>query len=650
MERPEKPNRKRGSLLWDGLNRGTAWLYALILSSRLGRIMTGFRKTEAAISYGRVRTRRHACAPISPARMRLVEAVEGSRLLVLFRSVFRGLLGCPAALYGLLGLTQGLCGVALFFALPYVYPSLTPTMGYMIQSALLALLSLPLLLTRKTLAGVLSSSRLMAFLLFTFLGIPRESLDIPRNKRWKLLFYPVPLLGAAAACLSLWSHPLLIPLCLIGLGIQGMIFAYPEAGVVLSTVMLPAVWANRNYIIIPAVLILLTWLSYGIKLLFLHRTIRFGLLDRVLFILMGFMLVYGCVGGGLTAGSVTTTLFLVISCSAYFLVVNLITTRAYIRRCLWGVCISVGLVTALAYLRLVPVDSLAWLEGSRAGDAIINGFRDGYERLSTIWVEHSELYLVLSFPWLYAYMMHTKRLFRRVMGLCFVALNAMLIIMTDSVSAMFCIIAVTVLFFLFLHHRWLTAGVLALPALGCGLVWLSYLYPVTDSLQTILSRSRLYKFQLSQSLWDMVWDHPAGIGVGEEAFAKIYPAYAAPDLGAVTDSGSLFFEILLSYGWPGLILFAALLFFFLQKGLTCLEHAAVTKDRAMILGGMASLVGVVIFGSVRSFLTSPRVFFTILLMIALCSAYENILFDEYDVTRAFRESTPEEDSRLFRRR
>ena len=646
----ERPNRKRGSLLWDGLNRGTAWLYALILSSWIGRFMTGYRKTEAAISYGRVRTRRHACAPISPSRMKLVKAVEGSGLLVTFRGVFRVFLCCPAAVYGLFGLAQGLCGVALYFVLPYVYPSLAPAYGDMIQSALLAVLSFPLLLTRKTLAGILSSGRLMNFLLFTFLGIPRESLDLPHNKRLNWLFYPMPLLGVAAACLALWSHPLLIPLCLIGFGVQGMIFAYPETGVVLFTVMLPAVWANRNFIIVPTILILLTWLSYGVKLLFLHRTIRFGLFDRVVFILMALMPICGCVGSRVTANSVAVSLFLTISCSAYFLVVNLITTRAYMRRCLLGVGISVGLVTALAYLRLVPVDSLSWLEGSRAGDAIIDGFREGYARLSTLWVEHSELYLVLSFPWLYAYMMHTKRLFRRVMGLCFVVLNALLIVMTNSVSAMFCILAVTVLFFLLLHHRWLSVGMLALPALGCGWVWLSYLYPVTDSLKTILSRSRLYKSQLSQSLWDMVWDHPAGIGVGKEVFVSVYPTYAAPDLGAVTDSGSLFFEILLSYGWPGLIIFAALLFFFLQKGLTCLGHTAVTKDRAMILGGMASLVGVVIFGSVRSFITSPRVFFTILLMIALCSAYENIIFDEYDVTRASWDSTPEEDSRLFRRR
>ena len=650
MERPEKPNRKRGSLLWDGLNRGTTWLYALILSSWLGRLMTGYRKAEASISYGRIRNRRHACVPISPARMRLVEAVEGSQLLLGILGLFRAFFTCPMAVYGLLGLSQGLCGVAFYFILPYFYPSLAPSFWDMIQAAVLAVLSFPMLMTRKTLADALGSSRLLARVLSSFLGIPRERLNVLRDKRLNRLFYPAPLLGLAAACGALWSHPWLVSLCLVGIGVLGMIFAYPEIGVVLFTVTLPAVWLNRNFLTVPVILILLTWVSYGVKLLFLHRTIRFGLLDRIIFILMILMLVYGCVSQAGSSDSITTTLFLVVCCSAYFLVVNLVNTREYVRRCLLGVGISMGLVTALAYFRLVPLDSLTWLEGSRAGNAIIEGFRNGYERLSSLWVEHSELYLVVSFPWLYAFLMHTKRLIRRILGLCFVALDAMLIVMTDSVSAMFCIIAVTVLFFLLLHHRWLSAGVLALPAMGCGLLGLTYLYPVTDSLQTILSRSRLYKSQLSHSLWNMVWDHPAGVGVGEKAFLAVYPAYAAPDLGAVTDSGSLLFEILLSYGWPGLLLFASLLFFFLQKGLTCLGHTASTKDRAMILSGMISLLGVVIFGSVRSFVTSPRVFFTVLLMIALCSAYENIIFDEYDVTRASWESSPDEDSRLFRRR
>ena len=147
----------------------------------------------------------------------------------------------------------------------------------------------------------------------------------------------------------------------------------------------------------------------------------------------------------------------------------------------------------------------------------------------------------------------------------------------------------------------------------------------------------------------MVWDHPAGIGLGSDAFDAVYPFYAAPDLGAVTDSGSLLFEVLLSFGWIGLILFGLILFLFVQKSVTCLGHTSATKDRAMILGGVTSLVGALVFGTVRSFLTAPRVFFTLLLVVALCSAYENIIFDESDVLTANRAGSPDGEDRIYRR-
>jgi hypothetical protein len=325
------------------------------------------------------------------------------------------------------------------------------------------------------------------------------------------------------------------------------------------------------------------------------------------------------------------------------------TTRDYIRRCLLGVGVSVAVVTLLAYLRIVPVDDLGWLEGSRGGNAIIAGVENLIEKLSGLWVEHSELYLVLVFPWLYAYLSHTKRLLRRVAGLLLVGLDLMLILMTDSVSALFCVLLVTVLFILLWDHKGLSAGIVALPAAVAGGLWAFHLFPVSDAVQTILARSRHFKALLSESLWSMVWDHPAGIGIGDAAFRAVYPPYAAPDLGAVTECGNLYFELLLAYGWAGLILFAGTVFLFVQKSLTCLGHTADRRDRAMILGGVTSVVGALVFGTVRSFITSPRVFFTLTLVLALCSAYENILFDESDVLTARQAGTSTEEDRVFRR-
>jgi hypothetical protein len=43
------------------------------------------------------------------------------------------------------------------------------------------------------------------------------------------------------------------------------------------------------------------------------------------------------------------------------------------------------------------------------------------------------------------------------------------------------------------------------------------------------------------------------------------------------------------------------------------------------------------------------VFFTLLLVVALCSAYENIIFDESDVLTADRAGSPLGEDRIYRR-
>lgn len=639
----------RRRYLWDNLNRGTAKLYALIAHSWLGRWLSGYRKADDALAKGRRYPGRHRCTPMSPARLRLLTAVESGRLFSGIRALFHALFCLPMALYGLFLLFYGLFGVALYFALPYVYPALAPEPRHLILSAGVALLSLPAVLTKKSLAETLGTGGLSRLVFVRLLGIPEDRMEPKRQKMPVVLPYVTVLLSLLAAEGALFLHPLLIPAALLGVGMLGLIFTYPEAGVVISTALLPVIWLHRGWLYPLCALILLTWLSFGVKLLFLHRTIRFGLLDTTVLIFGGLILLSGFTGTAVTADSVVRSLMLFICLSDYFLIVNLMTTREYIRRCLLGVGISVAVVTLLSYLRIISVDGLGWLEGSRAGNAIIAGVEYGIEQLSGLWVEHSELYLVVLFPWLYAYLCHTKRLLRRVAGLLCVGLDLALIVMTDSVSALFSILVVTVAFFLLLSYKGLSASLVALPAAVCGTLWVTYLYPISEGMRTVLSRSRHFKELLSDSLWRMVLDHPAGIGIGEEAFAAVYPAYAAPDLGAVTDSGNLYFELLIGYGFPGLILFAAVIFLFIQKGMTCLGYTTATKDRAVILGGVTSMLGVLIFGSVRSFITSPRVFFTVMLVIALCSAYENIIFDESDVLTAKRAGSPTEEDRIYLR-
>lgn len=643
------PRPRRRSILWDGLNRGTAWLYAVIKASLLGRIFTGYREMDRRLLGGAHAAGRHRFVPMSPARLRVVALLERSWPFRLLRWIFHTLFTCPTAFYGMLGISYGLFSTLIYFIAPLIHDSLARERGYLIASVIIAVLSLPLVMTKKTLAGTLGSSALCRLIFIRFLGIPQDHLQVSTYKAEPIEFYLVGYVGLLAAVVGLFLPTLAIPLTLLVIGFVGMILAFPETGVVLFTFLLPAVWLNNRFLLAAELLILLTWLSYGVKLLYLHRTMRFFLLDKVMLALGVVILLSGITGAGGLTETLRLSVSLFICLSSYFLIVNLMNTRPYIRSCLLGVALSVGVVTGLAYLRLVPADGLSWLAGSRAGDAIVESFEIAMEKLSGLWVEHSELYLVLVFPWLYAFFLHTKRLFHKIIGVLFLALNLFLIVSTHSVSSLACVVCVTILFCLLLGHRSLSVGIVSLPLLGCGVYWLTYLYPVTEALRTILSRSRLYKSQLSDSLWQMVWDHPFGIGPGESAFASVYPAYAAPDLGAVSGPGNLFFEVLLGFGWLGLLVFVAALFFFLQKSLTSLGYAVVSKDRTMILGGVTSVVGLLVFGSVRDFITSPRVFFTVLLVVALCSAYEDILFEEHDAQAVAWAEMPNGTDRLYRR-
>ena len=101
--------------------------------------------------------------------------------------------------------------------------------------------------------------------------------------------------------------------------------------------------------------------------------------------------------------------------------------------------------------------------------------------------------------------------------------------------------------------------------------------------------------------------------------------------------------------WSNFLILCVFVFFFVQKSLTALLHTSASRDRAVILGGMTSLVGVLIFGVVRSFLSFPRVLFTLMLVVALTSAYENIIFDESDVLTAESVGSPTEEDRIYRK-
>lgn len=645
--------RRRRTVLWSGLVRGTSAVYRRVIGSWLGRLLTSYRSVEDRAYRGRRESGRDRCRPMSAARLRMVEALESGRFIAFLHRLFSALCDAPVRCYGVFGLSYSLFGIVLYFALPYLYPVATASWAQLLCYMAVFAISVPLTLSSRPLRRVLGGGRILRRCLTGGLGIPSERFAHRAGQTaarprpvWICVAVLLAIPAAAVACLT---HPFAVPLFGVLVAVVGMVFAYPEAGVILSTSMLPLIWLDRGFMPWVAVVILLSWCSYIHKLLFLHRTIRMGLLDWAVLALGAFLLVSGLTGAAVTTDTIVYTALICIFLSDYFLLVNLMTTRAHITRCLWGVLSSVVLVTVLGYVRMLPVDTLSWLEGSRAGDLLVDGFTRSLAALSGLWATHSELYLVITFPWLYAFLMHTKRLIRTLALSLLMMANALLVIASHADSTLLCIVLCSCLFFLLYSHKSMAVGVLALPTVGCAYLWLDYLFPSSawlawDWFATTTPRQDAVR----ESVWRMIADHPFGIGMGSDSFAAVYPAYAPSGAETVTNAGNLYLDLLLSHGWCGVLVWALVLFLFLQKSLSCVRHTASKGARALILGGLCSVTSVLILGTVRSFAGVPRVFFTLLLAVALCSAYENVLFEEHDVLTVDPAGDPTCEDRMYR--
>ena len=631
---------KKGSMIWRKLTGLTHWLYHAVGNSPLGKGMTAYRKADALLHHDRRRTHRDDCRPMSPARLRLMEAVGEGKLFKLISGLFSGLARTSASVYGFFLLIYGLLNALLYFVGPMIRPELSYSFMYLFMSGGTVLLSIPMLCSNKPIVQLLVTGRLTAWFFVRLLGLPAERLVRPRpseegqsRKAWSAYVALLLALGCGAA--ALWISPLVIPLCFILLCLVGMIFAFPETGVILAISSVPLVFFSNRVVWIPAAVIVLTWIAFGIKLLFMHRAIRFNLMDVAVLIFSATLALAGMTGGYVTATGVWTGILCFVIFSLYFLITNLMTSRVFLRRCLVGPCLSLALIIGVYAMEAIPGGWLDWLLGSKGGNALQGGF----ETIRKFFVAQAQPFCLcmplMAIPFLFSLLRQKRRPLYYVFLSALILLCFFVLYLAGSVGAVIIAAGCVVLYFLFLSHRCLAAGILAVPAAVAGGIWLDAAYASDlGALATRLAEGQEQRSMIWRGVWRAVCDHPAGIGLGDSAFSAVYPQYAEAGAAAVTEASGMYMELLLRTGFPGLILFLVMVFLFLQKTFTCLMLSENARDSSKLLGGMFALVSLLLYGLVSNAPLHLPVLFVAVVVLGVCNAYENTIFDLWDVSQA----------------
>jgi putative inorganic carbon (HCO3(-)) transporter len=122
----------------------------------------------------------------------------------------------------------------------------------------------------------------------------------------------------------------------------------------------------------------------------------------------------------------------------------------------------------------------------------------------------------------------------------------------------------------------------------------------------------------------------SGIGYGNEAFKQVYPQYAYSGMEAAEHSHSLFLQLLLGLGIVGLVIFALITFFALQKLFGYIKKPEDRTSCVYVIATVASLISALIMGIFDNVWYNYRIFYAFWVIVAIGVAFVRVGSYEMD--------------------
>ncbi|MBQ8276101.1 MAG: O-antigen ligase family protein [Clostridia bacterium] len=608
------------SLILSAFDRAAAWIYRSLREGFFGRLFTAYFREDELFAQGAIGSR---VAPaqrrggfLSRLRLAAARSFENSHFTGLLSRLTDYLLTCSLRTYGLFFSSFGVYAALICLIKRYALNTGGVEDGSFIIGLVMLLAALPLLISRQSLADALLGSAIFRPLLLSVAGIPRELLEMrhgARNGRYAVAF----LLGLGIGVLTYFVPVALVLGAMAAVLAVMLVMAFPEVGVLSMVALLPYLVVLPHPSITLAGMVLLTTFSYGVKLLRGKRVFRLELLD-VAVLLFAVAFFFGGLVSFSGSGSLKTTAIYVCFLLGYFLVVNLMRTRAWLRRCCGTLLVS-GFGAALygIYQNYFGVANTTWLDETM--------FEDIRGRVVSMFENPNMLanYLIMLFPLAFAAFLCAKtRNGRYGTGLMVLAFGLCLVF-TWSRGAWLGLIIGMLVFLLMWNRR--TLGVLLLGLFG--IPFLPFILPENiisrfTSIGNVADSSTSYRVSIWRASLKMAGDFfTSGIGVGENAFRQVYPMYSLAGIEAAPHSHNLFLQIQIELGIIGLLLFLAVLFLFAQSSLTYNSCGRDRETRLMAVGGFAGIVAALAQGMTDYIWYNYRVYFIFWFVLALTSAY-----------------------------
>lgn len=545
------------SLILGALQRFSNWIYRKIDGSLIGGFFTSYKtenaKAKSSAAHDIYKRVKLSDKVFTPVKRMIARATENSAILSFFKNILDSLTSSSMKSYGIFIFSSALYSAIVYIFRVFYFGSVEVKASHIITLIVMLIASVLMIASRQTLASSLLSSPTASFVLLNVVGIRREALEgrAPKRDRFDIPFIAGLIFGLA----SIAVRPLSIIFCMLAAVAAYLVLIKPEFGVFLIIVSLPF---TPTMMLVAAVIY--TLVCFYIKVARGKRSVKFDLLDAVVLVFLGLTAM-----GGIVSCSDTSIRPALVYCAfmlGYFLVVNLIRSREWIMRCVYGLIVSCSAVALYGlFQNFFGISNATWHD-TRLFGGISGRVVSTFENPNVL----SE-YLIMCIPIILAAVILANAPKRRFALVCSLAVSVVCLVYTWSRGAWLGFLIGVILFMLMYSKKTLallivcSAAIPFLPALLPSNIVERFL-----SIGNMSDGSTIYRTNVWRSTFELIKDHwRSGIGIGEEAFAKVYGLYALLGVENAPHSHNLYMQILIELGIVGLIAFIVLIVIWSQS-------------------------------------------------------------------------------------
>ena len=616
MDKEKKSHTPKRSLILFWLMTFSAWIYENVLNGFFGTIFTSYPRTTERFSSSllltklRMLLKRLQNHPLQRFKRKIAKLYEQSFFLTGLRKILYNMLSLHVNNLGLIFFSFGFCVIIIQLLKIYTFDvELDNPLKSLIVGMATLVIGFMMFFSKKSLAKLLYEGRASHFFLFDFLKISMYDIAKAAKIEAKRSFNFSLIIGMLLGGLTVFVDTIRIPAVFVFLLVLILVMNSPESSLVLVFLLLP--FLSTMQLVFSMCMI---YVSFLVKLICGRRVFRMHLVDYAALAFMAFVFF----GGIFSIEDTSFKKMLVFICFmfGYFVVKNTLRSQELVRRCIFALIVS------------SVVESMIGLYQNFFAEAITKWqdtgvFTDIRGRVVSTLENPNVLgeYIILIFPMILAMMGSVKRINERFALLVAAGINCACLVFTWSRGAWLGMLVALVIFFICCGRQFIPTMILSLPLLAAG-VYFAMDTAILHRFTNIGDSSSTYRFNIWRGVFRMLKEIGLnGIGIGEEAFRSVYPAYALSGIEAAPHSHNLFLQITVETGIWSLVAFLIFIFFYTQCSLGFCKNAYAISNRRICIGIYTGVIAFLVQGMTDYVWYNYRVFLLFWLILGLGIAH-----------------------------